>query len=609
MRERVLFCVLAAVLFLAAAASVSAQGTAFSYQGQLSASGAPANTNYDFRFAVFTAPTNGTMVSGWETNFDVPVSNGLFSVAIDFGPGIFNGTVNGSNDWLDVSVRATGATSFTPLVPRQPILPVPYALFATSASNLLGTLQATQLVGSALSSLISGSYSNKVTFVNSSNTFAGAFTGNGLNLTNLNASNLASGTVSNALLSPDVALTDRTQTFSATNTFSGPVNFTGTNSFSGSNIFSGPNAFTGVNLISNNADVFVGNFFGNGLVGWVPVSGTTATATRDTGYLLTNSGLTTLTLPTTVSVGDIVRISGGNGGGWLAKVNSGQTIIGNFATYGNATLTTLGSSGYNGIAASADGVRMYAVGGGIYASTGFQGVYASSDSGKTWNQVGANFISGYCSSVACSANGKIVYVQLDSGTVEQSVNSGATWTQDTSVSGVVNDFISCTADGSSVFTGNVACSGNGAYRATLSSSGGISVAINGGSPITITAPASGVTCLACSSDCTRLLAGVGNGYLYASSNRGASWTSLTISNQMWSGAWMSPDGSKFAASIGTASGIPGAIDYGSVSPVANTSCTPSTGTISGSQGSAAELQYVGNGQFTPVSSTGLLWAN
>ena len=148
MVQRVSLCrLLAAVLFFAATLNLLAQGTAISYQGRLIVSGTPANTNYDFRFAVFDAPINGNMLSFSVTNFDTPVSNGLFIVKLDFGPGIFNGTDNGSNDWLDIGVRAIGGTTFTELTPRQPILPVPYALFAVSASNLLGSLQATQLVG------------------------------------------------------------------------------------------------------------------------------------------------------------------------------------------------------------------------------------------------------------------------------------------------------------------------------------------------------------------------------------------------------------------------------------------------------------------------------
>ncbi len=75
---------------------------------------------------------------------------------------------------------------------------------------------------------------------------------------------------------------------------------------------------------------------------------------------------------------------------------------------------------------------------------------------------------------------------------------------------------------------NYACSGNGTYLARLVG-GVITISTNGGTsfPVTVTAPAAGVTCLGASSDCTRLVAGVNNGLLYASSNQGETWTSLT----------------------------------------------------------------------------------
>ena len=587
-----------------AALKLAAQGTAFTYQGQLTVSGVPANANYDFRFAVFTAPTNGSLVSDWLTNAAVPVSNGLFSVILDFGPGVFNGTANGSNDWLDLGIRALGATNFTTLVPRQPILPVPYAQFATSASNVLGTVQAAQIAGTISSALISGTYSNSVNFANGAN----SFTGNGGNLTSLNASQISSGTLADARLASDVALLDNNQTFTGANIFSA------SNSFTGPNTFAGANSFGGINQFTNNGNSFFGHFFGNGLVGWFPVYGTSTNAMRDAGYLLLNAGLSTLTLPTTasLSVGDIIRVSGGGGGGWLVKGNAGQSILGNFATFGNGTLMTLnsgGNSGYNGIAASGDGVQLYTVGGGAGSVYGFTGVYASSDSGRSWTQVGANFVSGYCSSVACSANGKIVYVQLNDGTVEKSTDGGLTWA---SVgTNTVNNFISCTADGGTLITGNVACSGNGTYRAKLAG-GIITISINGGSsfPVAISAPATGFACLAASSDCTKLIAGVSNGLLYASSNLGQSWRALTTTNQVWSGAWMSADGSKFAATVNSVLSTPGGLYSCTVSPEPNTSTSSSsTGSICGSQGAAVELQYLGGGQFMPVGATGLLWAN
>jgi hypothetical protein len=72
---------------------------------------------------------------------------------------------------------------------------------------------------------------------------------------------------------------------------------------------------------------------------------------------------------------------------------------------------------------------------------------------------------------------------------------------------------------------------------------------------------------------------------------------------------MSADGSKLGASTSQNAGAGGGVYLGSVSAQPNTTTTTSTGTLCGSQGSAVELQYIGGGQFMPVSSVGLLWAN
>jgi len=595
-----------------------AQGSAISFQGRLNVSGTPANTNYDFRFAVFNAPTNGVQVSVWLTNAAVPVSNGLFTVILNFGSGVFNGTSNGSNDWLDIGVRALGVTNFTDLTPRQPILPVPYALFATSASNLLGSLLATQITGTISSTLISGTYSNSVNFVNATN----SFTGNGSNLNSLNAANITLGTLADARLASDVALLDQNQTFTSANTFNGANifnasnSFTGPNGFTGANTFAGTGTYNGVNTFSNLGNSFSGSFFGNGLVGWVGVSGTTQQAAKDHGYMLTSSSLTTVTLPASSGMtgGEIVRVSGGGGGGWLVKENSGQSIQGNFAAYTNSFMIALSNSPnvtLNGksVAASADGVRMYAVGGDQY------GVYASSDSGQSWSHLNADGGNGYYyNSVACSADGKTLYAQRSSGfTIEESTDGGLTWSSSSTGYGHA---IACTASGALITANdgyNYACSGNGTCRARLSS-GAIAVSVNSGASyaVNVTAPAGvTVTSLAVSSDCTRLVVAVTNGLLYASSNQGASWTTLTAGAQAWSGVWMSPDGSKFAATVSTTSASPlnGGIYSCTVSPQPGTVTTTSTGSICGGQGAAVELQYLGGNQFMPVSSVGLLWAN
>lgn len=64
-----------------------AQGTAFRYQGQLNDSGAAANGTYDLMFTLYGSSSGGSAVAGPETSSAAGVSNGLFTVTIDFGLG------------------------------------------------------------------------------------------------------------------------------------------------------------------------------------------------------------------------------------------------------------------------------------------------------------------------------------------------------------------------------------------------------------------------------------------------------------------------------------------------------------------------------------------
>jgi len=614
-----------ALLACGGALKLSAQGTAFDYQGQLNAAGAPANGVYDLRFALYDAVTNGSRATVWLTNSAVPVTNGLFSTTLNFG-GIFAGT----NYWLDIAVRSAVETNFTALLPRQPILPAPYAMFATAASNVNGTVSATQLTGTLPSAQISGTYSGPVNFNNAGNNFSGAFTGVGAALTGLNASELAAGTVADARLTPNVALLNHDQTF------------------------------TGVNIFTNRGNSFTGNFFGNGNVGWIPVSGTSTQAMPNAGYILLNAGLTTLTLPATASLlpGDVVRVAGAGGGGWLVAENAGQSIMGNLRSYGNSFLQAGNAGGdWRRLASSAAGARMYAAGnfGG--------GIYYSADAGHTWFSTGISG-SGW-SSVACSADGNKVFAAPSGGGIQSSTNGGVTW-----VNFSLSEnwkVIACSADGGKVIAGAssgalaltsgnspangnwtaVACSSTGTNLAAAISStvytstnggvtwrsshlpgscsalaaaanglrlaatyaGGIATSTDFGLNWTTNNPGNSTawSCLAASSDCTRLVAGVNNGRLYASANFGGSWTSLSATNQYWSGAAMSADGTKFAAAVNTVGGVTGGIYFSSANAQPDTVSTNST--IGGSQGSAVELLYTGNGRFMPVSSTGALWAN
>jgi hypothetical protein len=162
-----------------------AQGTAFTYQGSLNANAVPANGFFDFEFSLYTnAIGTGNQVGSTLTQTNIGVTNGLFTIALDFGD-VFTGDAT----WLAMSVRSNGAGAFTALTPLQEITPAPYAVFANTASNVSGTIPAAQLSGTISNALLPSSLAFAGTVT------ANAFSGDGSALTNLNASQLASGTI------------------------------------------------------------------------------------------------------------------------------------------------------------------------------------------------------------------------------------------------------------------------------------------------------------------------------------------------------------------------------------------------------------------------------
>lgn len=108
-----------------------AQGTAFTYQGQLLNNGSPANGTYNLTFNVYTNRTGGDAIASPVTNLATGVSNGLFTVMIDFGPGVFSG----ADVWLQIAVETNGGSGYTTLSPRQPITPAPYSILAETAES------------------------------------------------------------------------------------------------------------------------------------------------------------------------------------------------------------------------------------------------------------------------------------------------------------------------------------------------------------------------------------------------------------------------------------------------------------------------------------------
>ncbi|HWD18148.1 MAG TPA: tail fiber domain-containing protein [Verrucomicrobiae bacterium] len=139
------------ILLLALGATVGhGQGTAFTYNGRLLDNGAPATGWYDLRLAIYDDATGSNQIGATVTLSATPVTNGIFSAVVDFGPGIFTGGAR----WLAISAQTNGGAGFTPLTPRQAITPEPYAVYAASANaaGLRGAIAASNLAPGVVTS-------------------------------------------------------------------------------------------------------------------------------------------------------------------------------------------------------------------------------------------------------------------------------------------------------------------------------------------------------------------------------------------------------------------------------------------------------------------------
>jgi hypothetical protein len=117
-------------LALAAVAPADAQpiGTAFTYQGRLTDAATPAGGVFDFQLVLFDAASGGAQVGPILTPGDVGVTQGLFTVALDFGP-----VFGGNRRWLEIGVRPGASTgAYAILSPRQELTAAPASLFSTS---------------------------------------------------------------------------------------------------------------------------------------------------------------------------------------------------------------------------------------------------------------------------------------------------------------------------------------------------------------------------------------------------------------------------------------------------------------------------------------------
>ncbi|MFO0856968.1 MAG: hypothetical protein U0640_06385 [Phycisphaerales bacterium] len=243
-------------------ASAQPISTAWTYQGQLSNNSVPASGTFDIRFKLFSAATGGTQQGPTLCVNDIIVTDGRFTVSLDFG-----NVFAGSRRFLEVDVRqntgldCSNSTGYTTLTPRQETTAAPYATYATTSAQATTASNATQLNGQPpsfylnASNLTTGTLSPgrlptsvpltdalSTTFTGNitAPTFTGALTGTATNTLNLNnqpasfyqnATNLTSGLLSDSRLSTNIPRLNGANAFTNTNTFASTTTFNNDASF------------------------------------------------------------------------------------------------------------------------------------------------------------------------------------------------------------------------------------------------------------------------------------------------------------------------------------------------------------------------------------------
>ena len=232
----------ASALMMASGAGAQPITGAFNFQGELASGGTPAAGLHDMRFRLFDAASGGAQVGSVLCADNVQVAAGRFVTTLDFGVNAFAG----QRRFLEIDVRSDSGLNcannagFTTLGPRIEVGATPYATFAPTAGAAQTAASATNATNAAslngqpasfynsASNLSAGVLADARLSANvprlnaatsaftggvSATTLTGTHVGDGTGVTNLNASNVASGTLADARLSANVPRFDALGTF------------------------------------------------------------------------------------------------------------------------------------------------------------------------------------------------------------------------------------------------------------------------------------------------------------------------------------------------------------------------------------------------------------
>ena len=359
MNQKMLGRILAAaglLVILLSADAALAQTTTFIYQGRLSDAGSAANGNYDLQFALFDSLSGGTQIGSTQAINTVAVSNGVFTVSLDFGASSFSG----ANRFLEIRARPSNSGSFILLTPRQQVTSTPYAVRSANASaadalsglcsGCVTDTNITTVAGSKITGTIpvngvpagSGNYIQNTASQQSSTNFN--ITGNGT------AGGTLSGGIVNAATQYNIGGNRALSIAGTNNTFAG----IGAGS---ANATGGNNSFFGLNAGSLNTTGSSNNFFGhnagshNTTAGSNNFFGSTAGLNNSTGaqnsFFGGGAGLGNTTGNSNTMLGSGADVGSGN--------LSNATAIGANAVVTQSNSLVLGSiNGVNGATATTD---------------------------------------------------------------------------------------------------------------------------------------------------------------------------------------------------------------------------------------------------------------
>jgi len=543
------------LIFLVWSMTVLAQSAWFTFHGQLIDNGTPASGAYDLEFRLFDQVAGGTQQGGVNAFDDRDINNGLFTVRLDFGSDVFDG----SSRWLEIAVRPRSSSgSFTTLVPRQLITSTPYAI---RAANFEGPVKAAQLTGE------------------------------------IKPENIADGTISKEMLAPGSVNAEKLA----------PGTVIPSQSVAGSSVQAQPN--TAYDATSETevtiqlppgpkvGDMVRVNGLGSG--GWriEPAEGQLVNGYQPgvhwmpqeqaRGWSAVASSADASRL-VAVEFGGQIYISGDGGLSWNARENNRN---------------------WQSVASSADGSRLVAVDfGGLVGGR----IYISTDSGANWT---ARENDRSWASVASSGDGNRLVAVESGGQIYTSSDGGLNWVARESNRGWQS--VASSADGSKLvaieFGGRIYTStdaglswtareNNRSWQSVASSADGTRlVAVDsygtGAGGWIYTSTDGGTNwvpreynnrhweSVASSADGTRLAAVVLGGQIYTSIDGGTNWPApVRYLDLDWTAIASSTDGTKLVAAVA------GGQIY-----------TSTVLQFTGRQGSTAELQYIGNGLWQPLN--------